>query len=115
MSKHDSIKSFFQDMSADLLAGYFYKQGHLQDFDFSNLNAAKIGELFGAWLYLPEAERKRMEDEFHEIYALNRDAATPAIIHEATWQMREKPDADAAFIEMFSTLPNHYERDSGVF
>jgi len=115
MAKHYSIKSFFRDMPAALLARYFHKQGHFQDFDFSVMNGAKLDELFGAWLYLPEGERKRMEGEFQEIFALSRDAAMPAIIHEAAWQMQNEPGAHVAFVEMFSALPNHHERAMVTF
>jgi len=115
MAKHYSIKSFFRDMPAALLARYFHKQGHFQDFDFSVMNEAKLDELFGSWLYLPEDERKRMEGEFQEIFALSRDAAMPAIIHEAAWHMRNEPGAHAGFVEMFSALPNHYERAMVAF
>lgn len=115
MAKHYSIKSFFRDMPAALLARYFHKQGHFQDFDFSAMSTAKSDELFGAWLSLAEGERKQMEGEFQEIFALSRDAAMPAIIHEAAWQMREKPGAHAAFVEMFSALPSHFERAMVAF
>jgi hypothetical protein len=115
MAKHYSIKSFFRETSGPLLGRYFDKQGHLPGFDFSSMNAAKLDELFGTWLYLPQDERKRMEGEFQEIFALSRDAAMPAIIHEAAWQMREKPGAHAAFVEMFAALPNHHERAMVAF
>jgi hypothetical protein len=115
MARHYSVKAFFRDMPATLLGRYFQTQGHLQDFDFSAMSAAKLDELFRAWLHLAEAERRRMEGEFQEIFALSRDAAMPAIIHEAAWQMREKPGAHAAFVEMFSALPNHHERAMVAF
>ena len=115
MAKHYSIKSFFRDIPATLLARYFHKQGHFQHFDFSAMNGAKLDELFGAWLYLPEGERRRMEGEFQEIFALSRDTAMPPIIDEAAWQMRNDPRAHAAFVEMFSALPNHHERAMVAF
>ncbi len=115
MARHYSIKSFFRDTPADVLARYFHKQGLFKDFNFSAMTGAKLDELFGAWLYLPEGERKRIEGEFQEIFALSRDAAMPAIIHEAAWQMRNELGAHAAFVEMFSALPNHYERAMVAF
>ena len=72
-------------------------------------------ELFAAWLYLPDTKRNTMDAEFQEIFALGRDAAMPAIIHEVAWQMRNEPGAHAAFVEMFSALPNHYERAMVAF
>jgi hypothetical protein len=115
MAQHYSIKSFFRDMPAALLARYFYKQGLLRDFGFLATNPAKMDDLLEVWLNLPESERKRMESEFQEIYALSRDVAMPAIIHEAQWQMREKPGAHTSFVEMFSALPNHFERAMVAF
>lgn len=115
MARHYSIKSFFRDMPAAVLARYFHRQGLFKDFDFSAMTGAKLDELFGAWLCLPEGERKRMEGEFQEIFALSRDAAMPAIIHEAAWQMRNELGAHVAFVEMFSALPNHYERAMVAF
>jgi hypothetical protein len=115
MAKHYSIKSFFREMPPALLARYFHKRELLQDFDFSVLQGTKRDELFGAWLYLPEAERRRMESEFQEIFAMSRDAAVRAIIDEAGWHMREDPVGRVAFVEMFSALPNHYERAMVAF
>jgi hypothetical protein len=116
MARHYSIKDFFRQMPNALLGRYFQRQGLLRDFDFSAaMSATKLDELFGAWLCLPAGERKRMEAEFQEVFALSRDAAMPAIIHEAQWQMREKPSAHAAFVEMFAALPNHFERAMVAF
>jgi len=115
MARHYSIKSFLRDMPTAVLARYFHKQGLFKDFDFSAMTGAKLDDLFAAWLYLTEGERKRIEGEFQEIFALSRDAAMPAIIHEATWQMRNDLGAHAAFVEMFSALPNHYERAMVAF
>lgn len=115
MARHYSIKSFFRDMPPALLARYFDEHRVLQDFDFPSLNATKRGELFDAWLRLDQEHRRRMEGDFQEIFDLSRDAAMPAIVEEAAWQMRNDPGAHAAFVEMFSALPNHYERSMVTF
>lgn len=115
MAKHYSIKSFFRDMPADLLARYFQKHGVLQNFDFSPLERGELEGLVKAWLELPEAERKRMEGEFQDIFALCRDAAIPAMVDEAKWHMQDKPGAYAAFVEMFSALPNNHARAMTLF
>lgn len=83
MARHYSIKSFFRDMPPALLARYFHKQGALRDFDFSVMTRAKPDELFGAWLCVPEAERKLIEADFQEIFAMSRNAAVQAIVDEA--------------------------------
>lgn len=115
MAKHYSIKSFFRDMPAPLLARYFHKQAHFQDFDFSLVEKVEFDELFNVWLGLPEGERKRMEGEFQEVFALCRDAAIPAMVDEAKWQMTDKPGAHAVFVEMFSALPNNHARAMTLF
>ena len=42
MAKHYSIKSFFRDIQASLLARYFHKHGHFQDFDFAAMKGPKV-------------------------------------------------------------------------
>lgn len=93
MAKHYSVKSFFRDMPAALLARYFHKQGHLQGFDFAPVEKGELDALVAAWLELPEDERKRMEGEFQDIFPLCRDAAIPAMVDEAKWHMQGKPGA----------------------
>lgn len=115
MARHYSIKSFFRDMPATLLARYFQKQGHLRGFDFSPLEKGELDALATAWLELPEDERKRMEGEFQDIFALCRDSAIPAMVDEAKWHMQAKSDAHAAFAEMFSALPNNHARAMTLF
>ncbi len=115
MAKHYSIKSFFRDMPADLLARYFQKQGVLQNFDFSPLERGELDGLVKAWLELPEVERKRMEGEFQDIFALCRDSAIPAMVDEAKWHMQGKPGAHVAFVDMFSALPNNHARAMTLF
>lgn len=115
MSQHYSINSFFRNVPPALLARYFQRQGALQDFDFAALKGIKRDKLFIAWLGLDEEQRKHMEGDFQQVFALSRDAAMPAIIEEAAWQMRREPDVHAAFVEMLSTLPNHHERSMVTF
>ena len=115
MAKHYSVKSFFRDMPAVLLAQYFFKQGHLQGFDFVPVEKGELDALVAAWLELPEDERKRMEGEFQDIFPLCRDAAIPAMVDEAKWHMQGKPGAHAAFVEMFTALPNNHARAMTLF
>jgi hypothetical protein len=115
MARHYSIKSFFRDMPAALLARYFHKQGRFQSFDFSPAEKGELDALVAAWLELQEDERKRMEGEFQDIFALCRDAAIPAMVDEAKWHMQAKPGAHAAFVEMFSALPNNHARAMTLF
>ena len=105
MALHYSIKSFFRVMPAPVLSRYFQKQGLFNDVDFVSPTGAKLDELFEAWLSLPEGERKRIEGEFQEIFALSRDAAMPAIIQEAAWQMRNEPEVHAAFVDKNAMVP----------
>jgi hypothetical protein len=115
MAKHYSVKSFFRDMPAALLARYFHKQGHLQGFDFAPVEKGELDALVAAWLALPEDERKRMEGQFQDIFPLCRDAAIPAMVDEAKWHMQGKPGAHAAFVEMFTALPNNHARAMTLF
>lgn len=115
MAKHYSIKSFFRDMPAALLARYFRKQGHFQSFDFSPVEKGELDALVAAWLELPEDERKRMEGEFQDIFPLCRDAAIPAMVDETKWHMLGTPGAHAAFVEMFNALPNNHARAMTLF
>ena len=115
MAKHYSIKSFFRDMPAGLLERYFHARGHFQDFDFSLVEKGKLDALMAAWRELSQDQQKRMEGEFQDIFALCRDAAIPAMVDEVEFHMRESPGAHAAFIEMFSALPNNHARAMTVF
>ena len=110
MARHYSTKDFFRQMPNALLARYFQARSIFSDLDVAAMNETQPEQLFAAWLYLPDTQRNTMDAEFQEIFALSRDAAMPAIIHEAAWQMRNEPGAHAAFVEMFSALPNHHER-----
>ena len=115
MAAHYSIKSFFRDMPAPLLARYFHKQGHMQEFDFSDLDDGRTETLVAAWLELPEGECKRIEGELQNIFALCRDTAIPAMVDEAKWHLELRQDSHAAFVEMFSSLPNNLARAMTLF
>lgn len=115
MAKHYSIKSFFRDMPAPLLARYFRKQGCLQGLDFSPAEKGELDGLMTAWLELPEDACKRMEGDFQDIFAMCRDAAIPAMVDEAKWHMQGRLGAHATFVEMFTALPNNHARAMTLF
>jgi hypothetical protein len=111
MARHySSAKDFFRQMPNALLARYFQGRGCLLDLDFAAMKESKPDELFAAWLGLPDNQRNEMDMEFWEIFEMSCEKGLRAIIDEATWQMRETPDALTSFVETLSDLSNHYER-----
>lgn len=110
MARHYSTRSFFRQMPNTLLARYFEGQGLFGELDFAALKETKPDELFAAWLDLPEEQRNEMDAEFQDIFEMSCEKGFRAIIDEAYWQLREDPDARAAFIETLSALPNDYHR-----
>jgi hypothetical protein len=93
-----------------LLARYFEGRGLFNDLDFASMKEGDPGELFQAWLALPDDQRNEMDAEFRDIFEMSCEKGFRAIIDEAGWQMRETPDALKAFVEKFADLSNHYER-----
>lgn len=115
MAVHYSLRSFFRTMPAPLLARYFHRHGHFQEFDFSPLDKGEVDTLIAAWLALPEDARKNMEGDFQDIFALCRDAAIPAMKDEPRWHLQATPGAYEAFVDMFAALPNHHARAMTLF
>lgn len=115
MVRHYSTKSFFRQIPNALLARYFVDRGLFGDLDFSTLKETKPGELFTAWLALPEDQRKPMDAEFQDIFELSCEKGFRAIIDEASWQMQAEPEALTEFIENLSALPNHYHRAMATY
>jgi hypothetical protein len=54
MARHYSTRDFFRQMPNALLASYFQERGLFGDLDSGTMNEGKPGELFAAWLDLPE-------------------------------------------------------------
>ena len=56
-----------------------------------------------------------MDAEFRDIFEMSCEKGFRAIIDEASWHLRETPDARVSFVEMLSALHNHYERAMVTF
>ncbi len=110
MARHYSTKAFFRQMPNALLARYIQGRGLFADVDFAAIKEGKPDELFAAWLVLPDDQRNAMDTEFREIFEMSCEKGFRAIIDEARWQLRETPDVLTSFVEIMSSLPNHYER-----
>jgi hypothetical protein len=110
MARHYSSKDFFRQMPNALLARYFHGQELFGEMDFATIKETKPDELFTAWLNLPDYQRNTMDAEFRDIFEMSCEKGFRAIIDEASWQLRETPEAFMSFVEMLSALPNHYER-----
>jgi hypothetical protein len=115
MARQYSTRDFFRQMPNALLGRYFQKQGLFGDVDFATMKEGKPDELFVAWLALPDNQRNRMDTEFRDIFEMSCEKGFRAIIDEASWQMRETPDALQSFIEKLSAMANHYERAMATF
>jgi hypothetical protein len=98
-----------------LLARYFETHGALAELDFAAMKETRIDELFAAWLELPEGQRKTMDADFSEIYALSCEKGWCAIRDEAEWQLRQEPEAFTAFVEIMGELEGHFERAMVTF
>ncbi len=110
MARHYSTKDFFRQMPNALLARYFHGRGLFGDLDCAAMKEGKPDELFVAWLALPDAQRNEMDAELRDIFALCCEKGFLAILDEARWQLREKPEEITALVEKLSALPNHFER-----
>lgn len=109
MARHYSTKAFFRQVPNTLLGRYFQQRGLFEDRDFAVIEG-QPGELFAAWLDLPETQRNTMDAEFRDIFEMSCEKGFRAIIDEARWQMRETLEDLATFIETLSALPSHYHR-----
>jgi hypothetical protein len=110
MARHYTTKTFFRQMPNALLARYFERRELFNDLDFASMKEGDPGELFQAWLALPDDQRNEMDAEFRDIFEMSCEKGFRAIIDEAEWQMQETPDAFKAFVEKLADLSNHYER-----
>jgi hypothetical protein len=110
MARHYTTKDFFRLVPNDLLARYFHEQGLFTDLDFAAMKETKPEALFSAWLGLPDDPRNHMDAEFRVIFEMSCPKGFQAIIDEARWQMRERPDDLTDFVETLSVQPNHYHR-----
>jgi len=115
MAKQYSTKEFFRQMSNHLLARYFKEKSLFGDLDFGAMKEGKPDKLFESWLSLPDALRNQLDAEFRDIYALCSEKGFIAILDEARWQLREKPEEVLIIIEKLSMSPNHYERAMVTF
>ena len=115
MARHYSVKDFFRQMPKALLARYFQGRGLFADMDFAAMKEGKPDELFTSWLALSDGQRNAMDAEFRDIFEMSCEKGFRAIIDEASWHLRETPDARVSFVEMLSALHNHYERAMVTF
>ena len=93
-----------------LLARYFEERELFSSIDFAAMKETKPDKLFDSWLALPDEQRNEMDTEFRDIFEMSCEKGFRAIIDEASWHLRETPDALGSFIELLSALSNHYER-----
>ena len=110
MARHYSTKDFFRQVPNVLLARYFEREGVLGEIDWATLNEVSPDSLFQAWLALPDDQRKGMDADFAEIFELSCEKGFRAIIDEASWHMKSRPEALTEFIGNLSRLPNHFHR-----
>ena len=115
MARHYSTRSFFRHMSNALLARYFEGKGLFAEIDFSAMKEGRPGELFKAWLKVPDAQRNPMDAEFQRIFEMSCEKGFRAILDEAGWHFQEPPGAMKGFVEKLSALQNHYERAMVTF
>lgn len=115
MSRHYSIKDFFRQVPNALLARYFGARGLLTELDFAAMPEAKPDELFGAWVYLDDAQRQAAEADFREIWSMSDRKGFQAIVDEARWQLETQPDALQAFIDGLAALDDHHARAMVAF
>ena len=110
MARHYSTKDFFRQVPNVLLARYFEREGVLGEIDWATLNEVSPDSLFQAGLALPDDQRKGMDADFAEIFELSCEKGFRAIIDEASWHMKSRPEALTEFIGNLSRLPNHFHR-----
>src|ERR1019366_4394599 len=106
MARHYTTREFFRQMPNGLLARYFQGRGVLADLDFAALKEAQPEDLFTAWLELPDDQRKPMEAEFREIFAMSCEKGFRAILDEAAWHLEAKPQTYAELVEELAALAN---------
>jgi hypothetical protein len=98
-----------------LLARYFKGRSVLDHLNFETLKETQPEELFTAWLALPESQRNTIDAEFREIFAMSCEKGLRAILDEAEWQLRDRPERHTELVETLAALGNHYERAMVTF
>ena len=104
------IRSFFRQISNNLLVRYFESRGLLGDLNFAAMKETQPNQLFEARLKLPEEQRNAMGAEFREIFEMRCQKGVWAILEEARWRWRDNPERLTAFVERLSAAPSHYHR-----
>ena len=99
MARQYSTRNFFRQMPNALIARYFQGRELFGNVDFAAMKEGKPDELFAAWLVLPDNQRNEMDAELRDIFEMSCAKGFQAIIDEASWQMREPPDALKSFVE----------------
>jgi hypothetical protein len=115
MARHYSTRDFFRQMSNALLARYFQGRNLLGDLDFAAMKETQPGELFEAWLKLPDDQRNAMDAEFRDIFEMSCEKGFRAILDEAEWHLAAATQAHTEFVEKLASLANHYERAMVTF
>jgi hypothetical protein len=115
MARNYNARDLFRQMPNRLLARYFERRGLFAELDIAAMRETKIEPLFDAWLLVPDDRRKAMDAELLEISEMSCEKGFCAILDEAEWQLREKPEELAQLVERLSALANHYERAMVTF
>ena len=115
MARHYSVRDFFRQMPNAMLARYFERRGLFGELDFTAMKETRTDALFVAWLALPADVRKVMEAEFREIQDMSNENGSLTIVQEARWQMRDRPEAVEALVDLLAGLPSHFERAMVTF
>lgn len=81
--RHYTLKAFLRSAPNDMLEHYFKNAGLLADFDFGTLTPRKIDPLFERIQSLRATERRKVDADFQDIFALTYEGGVKLLLNEA--------------------------------
>ncbi len=83
MPRHYSPKTFFRQAPNACLKRYFHQHKLLRDFDFDELKKSQVDQIYEAFDVLSVEQRRRIENDFRDLYALACESGMKALFREA--------------------------------
>lgn len=83
--KHYNLKTFLRTMPNAMLAAYFQANDIETAVDFATLKPYAIDPLFEAIQSLPEKQRKQVDTDFQDIFALSYDGGISLLLDEGRY------------------------------
>lgn len=115
MLSNYSPRGFLRQVSNVLLQQYFDDRGLAVAVDWSSMGETDIGDLYDAWLALPEDQQELTDADFTAIHELANDEGVGVLIEEGGWHNLDLAATFESFNDQYDMVTWAFLEEPRVF